>query len=302
MYALPLIASMAACLLNGMIRKYLNDQYDDSLPARQLYNAVTCLVAAICLLLVGGIPQASPFTIFLALAFGLVTAVQQITTLQALTYGPYSYTSVICSLSTIIPALSGALLWGEPLGLSHVIGLLLMVVCFILSVDFSSEQKKTSLRWLIYCLVAFLCQGAIGVMQKWHQSTDYRGELDAFLIIAFAFSFLYSVAAYAAGVIAARSKGQGKAQEGARPSLLSWLPLLLMAVVGICVAVNNKLNLFLSGVMDSAVFFPLVNGGGLVLTALAAVLLFRERLSHKQWVGVLVGIVAVIFLCNPFGG
>ena len=198
MYALPLIASMAACLLGGIIRKHLNDKYDDSLPARQLYNAITCLVAAICLLLVGGIPQASPFTVLLALAFGLVTAVQQITTLQALTYGPYSYTSVICSLSTIIPALSGALLWGEPLGLSHVIG------------------------------------------------------------------------------------------------------LLLMAVVGICVAVNNKLNLFLSGVMDSAVFFPLVNGGGLVLTALAAVLLFRERLSRKQWVGVLVGIVAVIFLCNPF--
>lgn len=52
--------------------------------------------------------------------------------------------------------------------------------------------------------------------------------------------------------------------------------------------------------MDSAIFFPIVNGGGLVLTTLAAVLLFKERLSVKQWMGVAFGIISVVFLCNPF--
>ena len=74
----------------------------------------------------------------------------------------------------------------------------------------------------------------------------------------------------------------------------------IMIACGACGAVNNKFNLYLSGVMDSAVFFPIVNGGGLVLTTLAAVLLFREKLSKKQWIGVLVGIASVVFLCNPF--
>ena len=74
----------------------------------------------------------------------------------------------------------------------------------------------------------------------------------------------------------------------------------IMLVNGICVAINNKFNLYLSGVMDSAVFFPIVNGGGLVLTTLAAVLLFREKLSKKQWVGIVLGITSVVFLCNPF--
>ena len=41
-------------------------------------------------------------------------------------------------------------------------------------------------------------------------------------------------------------------------------------------------------------------GGGLVLTTLAAVLLFKERLSVKQWIGVAFGIISVVFLCNPF--
>ena len=60
------------------------------------------------------------------------------------------------------------------------------------------------------------------------------------------------------------------------------------------------MNLYLSGVMDSAVFFPIVNGGGFVLATIAAVLLFKEKLSTKQWIGVVLGIASVVFLCNPF--
>ena len=64
---------------------------------------------------------------------------------------------------------------------------------------------------------------------------------------------------------------------------------------GISVALNSKWNLYLSGVMDSAVFFPIVNGG-MVLSALAAVLFFRERPAKLRR----LGIASVIFLCDPF--
>jgi len=53
--------------------------------------------------------------------------------------------------------------------------------------------------------------------------------------------------------------------------------------------------------MDSAVFYPTVNGGNLILTALAACILFRERPRKLQWLGIALGTVAVILLCNPFG-
>jgi drug/metabolite transporter (DMT)-like permease len=73
--------------------------------------------------------------------------------------------------------------------------------------------------------------------------------------------------------------------------------LFLMLVSGVCGAVNNKLNLYLSGVIDSVVFFPVVNGGGLVLTTLASLLIFKERLRTKQWIGILFGIASVLCLC-----
>ena len=55
-----------------------------------------------------------------------------------------------------------------------------------------------------------------------------------------------------------------------------------------------------SGVMDTAVFFPIVNGGGLVLTAALAMIVFRERLTRRQWIGMLLGILSVILVCDPF--
>ena len=80
--------------------------------------------------------------------------------------------------------------------------------------------------------------------------------------------------------------------------LLLWGALLVVA--GIAIAFNNKLNLILSGIMDSAVFFPLVNGGGLVLTTVGGVIFFKEKLTVLQWIGVVVGIASVVLLCNPF--
>ncbi len=289
---------MAACLLGGILRKILTDRYENGIFAYQFYNAAVSLTAAITLFAVSGVPEASPFTVMLALLFGLVTLIQQVTNMQALEAGPLSYTTVIISLSTLIPTLSGAVIWNEKISAVQIAGIILMVGCFVLSVEFGGEKKKASLRWLAFCLAAFVCTGLIGVMQKWHQSTPYSGEQDAFLIIAFAFSFISSAAYCAVTVIA--KKRLNKAEEKGKKKILALLPLIIMVVSGMCVAANNKLNLHLSGVMESAVFFPTVNGGGLALTLLASIVIFKEKLSVRQWLGMLLGIASVILLCNPF--
>ncbi len=293
-----LIISIFANLSGATMKKTLTTRYENTALSQQIINAVTSLVSALALLALAGSLKASLFTILLALTFGIVTALQTITFLQALDYGPFSYTSVIISLSMLIPTLSGAMFWNENISPIQIVGILLMVGCFILSVNFSGEQKKASLKWLLLCMVNFILTGAIGIMQKVHQSSAYRDELDVFLIIAFLVSFIYSAANW--GILSVKHRGQKKPADS-KPSVLGRLPFLLMVGSGVCFAANNKLNLYLSGVMDSALFFPLVNGVGLILTSLAAFILFRERLTRRQWVGLALGIVAVICLCNPFG-
>lgn len=295
--AIPIILciSLVACTMGGVAKKYLTDRYGDRADVRHLYNAACGAISAVIFLLWGGMTSLSWFTVLLGVAFGIVITVQQITNMRALECGPLSYTTVLISLSTLIPAVSGALFWDEAITFSQIVGMVLLVVCLLFSIDGRGEEKKTTVRWLVYCLASFITNGLIGVMQKIHQTSAYAAELNGFLIVAFAVTFLYSAAALGLH----RIRRPAAEKETVRPA--PGVPAVLMFVLGgVCLAVNHKLNLYLSGVVDSAILFPVLNGGGLVLTTVTALAFFRERLTVKRWVGLAIGIAAVVFLCNPF--
>lgn len=295
-----LIVSMTAFLGGGIVRKYFMSK-DTSDTSTYLFNAVASVVSCAVLFVWGGIESLSSFTLLLGIAFGLVTAIQAITNLKALEIGPMSYTQVIISFSTLISAMSGTLFWGERIEWAHWVGIALMLVSFVLAVEKKGDEKGVSLRWLVMSLISFLFCGGIGVMQKLHQSSEYKEELNGFLVIAFAVSFAFSLALWF--VSKRRRDTQGlwaKAESQDKRKRAVILFLVLTLINGVAVATNHKLNLYLSGVMESAVFFPIVNGGGLVTTTLAAVIIFKERLSVKQWIGILFGTASVVFLCNPF--
>ena len=300
-----LAISMAASLAVTLFRKaFAGKGRDDSL-SRHLFNSGVSLIAAIILFAWNGFKfSASVFTLILGIIFGLVVAIQHIANLRAIAVGPLSYTTVIISLSTIIPALSGALIWNEEIAIIQIVGIALMMLCLVLSVNKDTGGKKASFAWLIYCGIAFLFCGLIGVMQKFHQNSDYALEITEFLVTAFVASLLYSVIS---AIIYALSQSKKDADNAPEKSVKadireSFLPstLLMMLVCGAGSAINHRLNLFLSGVIPSAIFFPVVNGGGLILVTVCALIFFKERLTIKQWIGLFVGIVSVVLLCNPF--
>lgn len=291
-----LILSLAAALSGSIAKKYYTDKATADLSGGFVFNAVGCITAALILLCWGGFGSASAFTVVLGVAFGAITALQGITNIAALQVGPMSYTSVIISFSTLISALSGVMFFDEELGWAQIVGIALMLVSFLLATKSDGEEKKANLKWLSLCLIAFAATGGIGVMQKAHQSSEHQNELNAFLIIA----FLSSAILCAIFAVLLKRKGSRDDATRSKNQNQALIMIAIMIAGGACIAVNNKFNLYLSGVMDSAVFFPIVNGGGLVLTTLSAVLLFKERLSKKQWIGVVFGIASVVFLCDPF--
>ena len=290
---LLLVFSMTACLAATIIRKFCVNAAVSIRLFGFFYNTVVSLTAAVVLFLTGGFSSVSRFTLLLGLVFGAVTAAGQIFNIRAIDSGPLSYTSVINALASVLPTLCGVLFWGETIAPIQWAGIVLMLFCMILSVEKKENEKGKSVKWLLYCGVSFLCTGTVGILQKWHQNTEYKDELTPFLIIAFAFSAFTSIV----GQITERKKGTG---AGGLTKLRVPVTVALLLVGGVCVAMNNKWNLYLSGVMDSAVFFPIVNGGGLVLTTLAAFIVFKEKLSEKQRLGICLGILSVIFVCNPF--
>ena len=59
----------------------------------------------------------------------------------------------------------------------------------------------------------------------------------------------------------------------------------------------NYLNLKLSGLLPSQLFFPAVNGSSLILTTIVAVVLFKETLTKRQVIGIVGGLLSLIAIC-----
>jgi len=298
-----LAITMTAYLGGDILRKWFMGRHGDAQWKVFAFNTVSSVVSFFVLLIWCGVKPTSTFTFCLALVFGTVTALQAIATMKALQTGPMSYSNVIISSSTLITALSGYFFFGETIEWPQYVGIALMFISFFLAIEKDKNGKSASLRWMAFCLLAFCCSGGVGIMQK-TESTHHKDELGTFLVLAFVVATLFS--AVMTWILWSKEK-KAKTEDGKTELPLfeknGWKTLLIpgcMILMGISAAVNNQLNLSLSGRLPSAVFFPVVNGGALVLSSLAAVLIFREKLSVRRWIGVAIGTASVILLCNPF--
>jgi len=289
-----IIMNLLSCgiLRNDFCKKEIASEAD-----LHLFNALSSVFSAVTLaviaLFLGDLCVPSLYTLLMGIVFGLATAAGAILYMKALECGPLSYTSVICSCAMVIPALSGLVLYGEPVSLWQWVGIALMLVSFVYAVDKDNRQLGTSLKWLLFALGSFLGSGAVGVMQKLHQSSPYKDELGIFLVIAFVVSALFSLIL----AIFYRQKGQ-------RVTVTSSAKVKKFVLVGLVggfgIALCNQINMFLAGVMEAIIFYPVVNGAAMILTTAAGVLLWKERLSKRQWFGLIMGGIAIFLLCNIF--
>lgn len=263
-----------------------------------VFNALSSLFSmltlAIICLITASLTIPSVYTILLGIVFGLSTALCALLNMKALESGPLSYTNVIISCAMVIPSLSGMILYHETVSVGQILGIILMVISFVCAVDSKNSSSGASLRWLLFCLGAFLFSGAVGIMQKVHQNSPHKEELGMFLIIAFGVSALCSL-------FLTVYYRKGKKEEITVLTSEKTQKLVLCSVVsGIGIALCNQINMYLAGAMDSIIFYPVVNGASMILTAAAGILLWKERLSKKQWFGLVVGGCAILLLCNIF--
>lgn len=297
MHVFLLVSSIILNLFGcGILRNEFCKKEIDTPADLHAFNAFSSLLSALTLLVValvsGSLCVPSLFTLLMGVVFGIATALCAVLHMQALESGPLSYTNIITSCAMVIPSLSGVVLYGEPVSAGQYIGIALMLVSFICAVDAKNEKSGTSLKWLLLCLGSFLFSGSIGVMQKVHQSSAYKNELSVFLVIAFvisaAFSFLY--------MLCLRKKGGVTLLRADKVKKFVWISV----VCGIALALVNQINMYLSGAMAAIVFYPVFNGSCMILTTAAGLVLWKEQLSRRQLIGLVLGGAAIVLLCGVF--
>ena len=249
------------------------------------YNVISCIGSVIfCAFIPLG--SISTYSFVLAVVMALTTTSMLVFSLLAMKTGPMSYSMLIMCLGMIIPTAFGIVYNSQTVTAIQAIGFILMIVTLWLGTD-KSENDSFSFKWLFYAMMSFVACGCLGIVQLLHQSSAYKGEINIFIMFNFIFSAVLSLV-----IMFFRKKGEWK--PSFKLAKGNMLPVGLIS--GLFFGAVNIINLDLSGKLPSILFFPATNGGMLVLSSVAAITVFREKLSQRQLIGIITGVVSICLL------
>lgn len=292
---LLLVITLIDSVVYGLYSTYYIRKYIKAESGYYLKNSVVCAFVCLIICIVEKFSFAlSALTIILGLLFGIATMAQGIVNSKAINIGPWSYTTVIANFSTVITAISGYLIFSDPApSVWKYIGIAFMFASMAMSVNYKNQSGgKPNVKWFVLSVASMLLSASVGLLQKWHQSTSAKDELMGFLMIAFAFSTVLSFVIYFIYRNKEKKSGADAESKG------GLLPIIIaLCLMGLMTAIMNIINLYLSGKIESAVFFPIVNGVPLIASVVFSFVIFKEKLSKNQIIGLIAGLAGIALLC-----
>ncbi len=219
-----------------------------------------------------------PYSVGFAVSYAAATCAL----VYAVRCGSLAITNLILSYSLIIPTLYGIIFLKDNIGFNTYIGIaLLLISLFMLNKKDSDEKVNFSVKWLVFALISFVGNGMCSTVQKIQQMKFEGAYKSEFMIVALLIvSIIMFIGAIVQGNIKKEIKGCVK----------------YATACGIANGGVNLLVMILSGLVPNAILFPTLSAGGIVLSFIIAVFIYKEKLSKVQLVGYLVGIVSVILL------
>ncbi len=216
-------------------------------------------------------------TVAYAAGYGVFLCLSMYAGLAALASGPMALTSVIASMSFLIPAGYAVLFLNERLSVTGWIG----VACAALAVWLlcgGKSEGKVSGRWLLLAFLTMAANGACSVVQKLHQTAFPGAWRREFVVISFFVVLLLLP-------FLPRKDGEKPKSPFTATGLLA----------GALNAGANYIVLALAAAQKAAVLFSTVGVVNVLAVWLVGRLVFRETLTRRQVFGAVIGVAAVLF-------
>lgn len=283
-----LIISLMCILANFKIS--LQSRYAQKLNSFEesiYYNFLMFLSAAIIFLPKIIVSGAHIHTIVAGIISGLLSVGFQIFYILAFSCGKTTITTVVNSFSMLIPAFLSMWAFDEKFGVMNALGVVVVLVSFCLNVSKDKEQKlaKTRTRWMIYLFLSFVFCGFHSVVQKFYTKLTPVLETTAFVAIA------YITAALVAVVIFCIMKNARKTSvKFNKKTVISGLS------AGVVLSVFQVISTYGASVIDGSILYPVYNCASSLLLTVIGIIFFKEKLSKKQFLGIMCGITGVVLL------
>ncbi|AKA36599.1 EamA family transporter [Flagellimonas lutaonensis] len=196
-----------------------------------------------------------------------------------------SVASVATKMSLVIPVLLGVILYQEKLSYLNIVGILLALIAVYFA-SLKKDRLRISRNSLLLPALVFLGSGIIDSTIKYMQETQLdRSEFPLFSSVVFAGAALSGIL-----LILIRAP-----KNPPRPNLKNMLG-------GVALGIPNYFSIFFllralqNEQLNSASIFTINNVAIVMFSTLLGILLFKEELSPKNWLGVAMAVVSILLV------
>lgn len=197
--------------------------------------------------------------------------------------------SVAGKMSVVTPIIFSIIYYNEPLGPFKVAGLVLALTALVFT-SIRHKSIKIPPRYMLLPFILFIGSGIVDSLVKFTQDA-HIDDSNIFLFSA----VLFSCSAFSGLVARGFTKTPFKTLFKGKTLFLG--TLLGISNWGTLFFFVNALN---HSPLDSSVVFALNNIGIVALTAFSAIIIFNERLTKLNWLGIIFSFIAIYILAFTY--
>lgn len=232
--------------------------------------------------------QPAPLTWIYGLLTALMLFIYNVSLVNASRSGSYAFLTV-CMLSggIVLPCFASVLILDKPLTVIAIIGIILMLIAFVVLNIQNIKLKGAPASYYVWCVLLFVSNGAFSVTTALQANQVGSVDRSEMVVITYLGSFVIALLQ----LLITRRKKIGS--DFARIGKKAWLA---GAVSFTCATIAINLALYVLTLMNPAIYAAVENGAILVMSAVCSAVLFKERFTKMQLVGMAMITASIVLL------
>lgn len=252
-------------------------------------KAMAATFALLSLLLTGSFSGFNAQALLIAGISGTFLAIGSFCGIKAMCGGTIVLNTLFSTAGMLVPCILGIFIFDESMSILQVLSIGVLFISMVLlakaAKNIFGELKPITLVCLIGSLISngmvMFCQKLFGYLQP-------HGNISLFSFLTFLVPSV-GLSLYILG-------NKMTVKHAGAPVLFSKKLYLYAAILSFAVFVIQQFVTLLAPSLPAVILFSLVNGGATVIAAIVGAIFYKEKLTVRSTVGIILGLLSLIFI------
>lgn len=252
-------------------------------------NTISALLGLVLIIIANKGFRADWPTLLIATFSGFSLFFSGFCSIYAMKSGTVSLNSMFSTAGMVIPIIAGVFLFDKKISILQIVGLgLFFLSAYCLIASSKTVYSNFSYKTLLLLIGSMIANGCTMLAQQMFTMYVPSGDVSVFSFLSFGIIAVLSGVFYITSAAVKKEKYEN--------IKLSKALIICGIVLAVSVFVINQLATISTSLVSPVILFTFINGGGTIISTLVAAVFYREKISKKTVLGIIIGIVSLVII------